>query len=804
MALTGSKTGWKTGWKREMLGLLAAVGLVVVAYHAVVFQSRTFDTSGMTLGVNGHDLPIGLKLVESNEFRVDPGASAWQNLPWAQVVHRQIEAGDVPLWNPYQGSGAPLAANAQSAVFDPLMAAVNLHPTPLVWDLTFLFAFALGSITMELFLRKLRLSTLAALAGTSAFVMCGYFASHSNLAFVRIYAYVPLLLLLIDRVVVSPKLRWVAALGLAIGGTILAGMPEASFFVLATAAAYAVYRLVRNPPGAVGPRRSMAFRLSGAGSLGLLFGAPLLVLFLGYLPLTFNVHGTDRGLSVLSRATLLNWVIPFVNGYPAVLRVKSFATEASWIGAAGAVLLLAAVASPRAMRRHAGWFFLVLGMVLLLKVHDIPGLQWIGKLPVADRTLFPGFAPPVVGFCFAVLVAIAVEAIVAGEVRLRWLLPGMALAGVVVVALLLANRPVLRAPLQTSPYRQYLVYAEAVGAGGVAAAACLASIRFPRWRRPAGVAAAGMVAVELLVFFAPGAYGARLNPYQTPPWLGMVTSGMVSEPQARIFGFDAKLYPDISGAFGIQDVRELDALLLNRYRSFIGTFVGGFPDRFTGDLSTPSQVEANPMFDLLGVRYVLAGSTQLDTGSGQYRLLGTAGGVSVYENGHRAPRAFVVGDVHTVAGEAAAFSYLRGLGHPLPDGTSRVDGFDPTRQAVVETPGGSQPLPETPTTPTAPARPARITSYEAEQVVIDVPAGTPGLLVLTDTFAPGWQATVNGRAASLLPTDVAFRGVVLGDGAARVVLRYHPAHESLGLLLPLAGVAALIAVALFRRQRAAR
>ena len=44
----------------------------------------------------------------------------------------------------------------------------------------------------------------------------------------------------------------------------------------------------------------------------------------------------------------------------------------------------------------------------------------------------------------------------------------------------------------------------------------------------------------------------------------------------------------------------------------------------------------------------------------------------------------------------------------------------------------------------APGRATHIASYDSQRVQVDVSAGAPGLLVLTDAYYPGWQATVNG------------------------------------------------------------
>ena len=61
-----------------------------------------------------------------------------------------------------------------------------------------------------------------------------------------------------------------------------------------------------------------------------------------------------------------------------------------------------------------------------------------------------------------------------------------------------------------------------------------------------------------------------------------------------------------------------------------------------------------------------------------------------------------------------------------------------------------------------------------------------GLLVLSDTYFPGWQATVNGEAGEIHPTNIAFRGVVVGAGPTEVVFRYRPANFRAGIGVALA------------------
>ena len=137
------------------------------------------------------------------DFRTDVGASAWQFEPWAEVTHRAYAGGELPLWNPYQGAGAPLAANMSSAVFDPLLLAVNLHPTALTWDLSILGAFILGAAAAYLFGRVLGLRVVPAVVGSAAFSLSGWFFLYSNNQFSRSYVFIPLLFLLVE---LSPAL----------------------------------------------------------------------------------------------------------------------------------------------------------------------------------------------------------------------------------------------------------------------------------------------------------------------------------------------------------------------------------------------------------------------------------------------------------------------------------------------------------------------------------------------------------------------------------------------------------------------
>ena len=67
-------------------------------------------------------------------------------------------------------------------------------------------------------------------------------------------------------------------------------------------------------------------------------------------------------------------------------------------------------------------------------------------------------------------------------------------------------------------------------------------------------------------------------------------------------------------------------------------------------------------------------------------------------------------------------------------------------------------------------------SYSGDRAVrLDVNGTTGGLVVLHDSFAEGWEATVDGKDAAIVPVNVLSRGVMVGPGTHRIEMTYLPA-----------------------------
>jgi uncharacterized membrane protein YfhO len=83
-----------------------------------------------------------------------------------------------------------------------------------------------------------------------------------------------------------------------------------------------------------------------------------------------------------------------------------------------------------------------------------------------------------------------------------------------------------------------------------------------------------------------------------------------------------------------------------------------------------------------------------------------------------------------------------------------------------------------------------------ERVVLEANLKCRGMVIDSDTFFPGWTATIDGKSAPLYEAYGFLRGVVVEAGAHRIEMRYRPQSVYWGgafTALGLAGAATLAA-----------
>jgi hypothetical protein len=95
---------------------------------------------------------------------------------------------------------------------------------------------------------------------------------------------------------------------------------------------------------------------------------------------------------------------------------------------------------------------------------------------------------------------------------------------------------------------------------------------------------------------------------------------------------------------------------------------------------------------------------------------------------------------------------------------------------------------------------AKISRYGNQSVTIDASLNSPGILVLADSFYPGWEAYVDGERREVLRANYFFRGVVVPAGKHQVEFRYAPYSFRLGMAVSLVSLALVVLLLLAGRK----
>jgi hypothetical protein len=236
------------------------------------------------------------------------------------------------------------------------------------------------------------------------------------------------------------------------------------------------------------------------------------------------------------------------------------------------------------------------------------------------------------------------------------------------------------------------------------------------------------------------------------------------------------LLPNAGILFGFEYFQDIDALARRSYNDFL-SFANPLP-----------RERRNKLLGALNVRYLISfrelqipGVTLVRAYPEHFSWL--------YQVTNPVPRAYVVPQAIYEPDAITTFTRLAS------------DAFDPKRQVVLDRPTklklSNQLQSET-----------VISRYENSRVRINVRLSDSGILVLTDSFYPGWRVYVNGTEGRILRANHLFRGVELPGGEHTVEFVYDPMSFKLGLCISLITIGFLAVVptvgVIRRRKRLAR
>ena len=264
--------------------MLVAIGVVLgpaLAHGAYLGPYDLLSKYGLTQqpGVDIHSPFAGDLITEM---------IPWTNLAWTQVHHGQL-----PLWNPYNALGSPLAFNWQSGVFSLPAIIGYLVPLSLAYTTRIIVTIVVAGVGSYILGRVLKLSALPSAFVGVTFAVSGVFLGWLGWPVASVLALSPWVFAAAVLVVRGGhRIGAIALLSVTLALSIYAGQPdtliELGCFLLVFVVVLAVERWV--VAGARAMLRGVSDLLIGVlGGIGL--GAPL---FLPGLQLIGDRVGTER------------------------------------------------------------------------------------------------------------------------------------------------------------------------------------------------------------------------------------------------------------------------------------------------------------------------------------------------------------------------------------------------------------------------------------------------------------------------------------------------------------------------------
>jgi hypothetical protein len=717
-------------------------------------------------------------------------------VPLQTVVARAFAEGRLPQWNPYKYGGTAILPELDAGVFYPPNLIFHVLAPARAATVFVLLHLPLAGFGTYLLARTLGLTRRSAAIAATGFVTSGYLLSmHGGHLYFASAAWLPLETALLLRLVDRPTLRGAVV---AAGGILLLVL-NGELQVIAFAAVLGAILALTRPEAMRDRARSMAW-VFGALGLGVALSAVQLWPTLLYLASTTRSHGVPLEQAASWAFAPVRWIellvpLPFGisfpdNGYWGALFLDA-SHRLPWAPSlyVGPLFVVLAAATPwRGSPRWVRALLIAAAASLVLSAGQaLPFFAWWHRwVPLANRFRYPEKFALVTTLTVTLLGGWAIDELQRRPAPWRsWLLFGvggaLGLAAVVVgfhpagLEEAVARGLALGQSVSTSA-SALTALVEALAHAAVAAAAFGLLLRFAV-KSPesaerlllAMVLIDGIWAGQAALSFGDGRFLA-----EPPEVAETIRAALLPGSAGRFWRDQSCVFPGGGDGTLLERVRQWE------WRTGKENFLEAsqLPD-IIGYGAAESQDKLD-VFHAVGRQDPLR-AVRLFGGAVRLRCLRN-GEPEVVPLADPLPRAFVV-----PALEESPVGLLERLADPS---------FDFSRLALVEEPLG-------PVSPGAGPGEAKVVEDQPEAVRVNATSGG-GMLVLADSFAPGWDATVDGLPAPIFRVDGLWRGVQLSPGAHDVWFRYRTPGLLRGAAVSLVALLAACLLFFWPRARGAR
>ena len=736
-------------------------------------------------------------------------------VPYYLMVGRMWHCGDIPLWNAESGFGAPLLADPQALAFSVLHFPLALHPAIATYNYILIFELIVVAVGGFVLGKTLGLTRYSSVFLGVTLLCCPFEQWYLELLG-NGYCLLPLLLAAFLHCARRQTIWSAVVAGISASALVLSAHPELSFCSVTVAS---LMLLTMIP---FSNFRRAALLLLIAGAVAFCLSAPMILPFIellvnsdsykfgnrapAYYPwqtLAFNFIQPGYAAASPYFGVLAAMVMPFglATIFDAIRQRGQPAGDQSQTSEQNAWVLRASVVTGAAT---------VFAWAISAKVYPLGML--LTKRPFSYVVVTYFF--PVVIVLVAALAAFGLERLISildktsdeekrkipsaryNHLRLEWLLM------LVPLGLLIGFPPIAQAlhlDLNVANFDMTLGGMELAKRdwvrGAIVGAVIFGIVAFVKYSdkayRKSAAAVVLLIAAGLFSQVAVSKGAMPTRPLFAYPQTETIKK-LQSLPDRRVvFTGEHTMRPNTNLVYSIRDVRFHNPIFPRYYIRFLEK-AGAKLDEFNQVISnSPSK-----MLDAASVSYFITTDKPLDDQSNIFddstpdiagkrfkRIAETSEGMHIYENVHAVPDSYIVTEVVRVESDDEA---LNAVAHPDFEPNNQVvlqvrsedkSSFDSELRSIAKS--GLKP------SPTGFAGTAIVANRESSNVSILTDSNVPAILVLTDVWYPGWEATVDGKPATIARANYSFRAICLPQGKHTVEFSYRPKPFYLGCGLAL-------------------
>lgn len=722
--------------------------------------------------------------------------------PWKTLVIQQLKTGQIPLWNPYNFSGAPLMANYQSQTWYPLSFVYFILPQPIAWSMLVIAQILLGMIFMYLFAHSIGLSQPAAVLAAILFNLSSF--STVWLEFNTVWhtiLWIPFILYLFERRLKTPPRFFTLLFVFSLFSSITAGHPQDFINCLIFISIYIAARLLFLDSITIKEKFSIIFELSILGITSFFTAGvqilPTVALFQASSRVPHDVP------FIINNMLIQLWQLPIAIisdffGNPATRTYTlpdTYINKSLSIGTVGFFLAIISLWSKKTY--HCKFFIALAGLLLVLATNN-PISQLVYHYPIPllstgtpTRNLF------IYIFCVSILAGAGFDSLKARvSIKKPFLLFGFLMSGIFALYIV---KPTLLYPFTEittiTAMKKSFAIALVLTIGTVLSIIVGKKIPFVR----SGIIF--LASIELFWGFTkfntfiPRAY--VFPPNEIFEFL-QKNAGI-----NRFWGYGtARIEANFATQYGVYSPDGTDPLNLHWYNRFLQSSIDGNVAQ-TFNRTTRSDAQLTPgygindlpeniyrlrIMDMLGVRYILDRSEnpkdENTFSADRFKEILHQNNWIIYENIHAAPR-YMLTDKVTYYATDKEFEDV--FFDPSFDPRTTI--ALPSKYRNLDTKGEIR------------SQKVELLRYKPNEITFHVTTNKPQFLFISDTFDYGWKSFLDNTRVDTLLANYAFRAVYVPTGTHNVTMKYLPDEFIQGAVLSILGVILLCYIGITKRLR---